>query len=43
MKFAGIRELKGEKKSCSYAYVKAYGGGRGVKKQTGCLEESISS
>jgi hypothetical protein len=31
VKFAGIRTLKGEKKSYSYAHVKANGGGREVK------------
>jgi hypothetical protein len=31
VKFAGIRTLKGEKKSRYYAYLKEYGGGRSVK------------
>jgi len=31
LKFAGIRTLKGEKKSHSYAYLKEYGGGWRVK------------
>jgi len=41
VKFSGIRTLKREKKSCPYAHVKAFGGGRGVKEAN--LGESISA
>jgi hypothetical protein len=45
VKFAGIRTLRREEKRCSYAYVKANGGGRGVKEanwQFGGVDQRLS-